>query len=204
MQILHQAYLECSEYIDWQHPVVKLKAQILAAGASSTEQLVRHCFEFVRDEIKHSLDYGLNPVTCKASEVLLHGTGYCYAKSHLLAALLRANGIPAALCYQRLLFDGDDGPFCLHGLNAVLLLNYGWYRLDARGNKEGVDAQFCPPLERLAFSTNGRGECDIQGFASEPLPEVIDALRASHNVFSVAKALPDYLLSSIDKSLLPD
>lgn len=26
-----------------------------------------------------------NPVTCRASEVLVHGTGYCYAKSHLLA-----------------------------------------------------------------------------------------------------------------------
>jgi len=37
----------------------------------------------------------MNPVTCKASDVLIYGTGYCYAKSHLLAALLRANAIPA-------------------------------------------------------------------------------------------------------------
>lgn len=58
--------------------------------------------DFVRDQIRHSADYRPNPVTCKASEVLRHGTGYCYAKSHLLAALLRANGVPAGLCYQRL------------------------------------------------------------------------------------------------------
>jgi len=39
-------------------------------------------------------------VTCSASEVLREGTGICFAKSHLLAALLRAVGIPAGLCYQ--------------------------------------------------------------------------------------------------------
>ena len=52
----------------------------------------RACFEFVRDQIKHSRDYEMDPTTWKASDVLLHGTGYCYAKSHLLAAMLRANG----------------------------------------------------------------------------------------------------------------
>jgi hypothetical protein len=25
------------------------------------------------------------------------------------------------------------------------LKNHGWYRIDARGNKEGVNAQFSPP-----------------------------------------------------------
>ncbi|MBI2949982.1 MAG: hypothetical protein HYY23_20300 [Verrucomicrobia bacterium] len=44
-----------------------------------------------------------------------HRAGFCYAKSHLLAALLRARGIPAALCYQRLAFDAAGSAFCLHG-----------------------------------------------------------------------------------------
>ncbi len=39
----------------------------------------------------------------------------------------------------------------LHGLNAVHLPEFGWYRIDPRGNKPGVDAQFSPPVERLAF-----------------------------------------------------
>ncbi len=114
-------YLESSKYIDWQQPEVLAKALSLAAGLQSEIQIARACFEFVRDEIKHSWDFQLNPVTCKASDVLKQGTGYCYAKSHLLAALLRANKIPTGLCYQRLTISNDQPPFCLHGLNAVYL-----------------------------------------------------------------------------------
>jgi hypothetical protein len=61
---------------------------------SEAEALEKACFEWVRDEIRHSYDYQMNPVTCRASDVLEYKTGYCFAKSHLLAALLRANQIP--------------------------------------------------------------------------------------------------------------
>ena len=97
-----QKYLAISEYIDRDHPSVAAKAAELAGTRRGEIEVARRCFEFVRDHIQHSVDFRRNPVTCKASDVLLHGTGYCYAKSHLLAALLRANGIPAGLCYQRL------------------------------------------------------------------------------------------------------
>ena len=88
-----------------------------------------------RDEIQHCMDFRRLEVTCRASEVLEAGTGFCYAKSHLLAALLRANSIPAGFCYQRLSIDGVWPPFSLHGFNAVWLPDFGWYRIDARGNK---------------------------------------------------------------------
>lgn len=42
-------------------------------------------------------------VTCSASDVLQHRSGICYAKSNLLAALLRKEGIPTRFCYQRLI-----------------------------------------------------------------------------------------------------
>ncbi len=131
----------------------RLPATFAAGGlaVSPACKITSRCFEFVRDSIKHSWDYQLNPVTCKASDVLLYGTGYCYAKSHLLAALLRANHIPAGLCYQRLTIENDVPPYCLHGLNAVYLKQHGWYRMDARGNKAGVNAEFVPPIEKLAF-----------------------------------------------------
>lgn len=119
------------------------------------------------------------------------GTGYCYAKSHLLAALLRANGIPAGLCYQRLSVDGEGAPFCLHGLNAVYLDGYGWYRIDARGNKPGVDAQFVPPVERLAFALELLGEADLPGIHAEPLPQVVDVLTRCATVQQVYEQLPD-------------
>lgn len=187
-------YLVSSEYIDWETPAVLEKAKTLVEGLSRSEDIVRKCFEFVRDEIKHSWDYKLNPVTCKASEVLLHSTGYCYAKSHLLAALLRANNIPTGLCYQRLTISNDQPPFCLHGLNAVFLEGIGWYRIDPRGNKQGVDAQFCPPVEKLAFSIISQGEADLPEVWAEPLPQVVTALTQYQAVEEVAENLPDIML----------
>lgn len=186
-----QAYLASSTYIDWHHPSIKAKAAELAAAARTQEDLVRSSFEFVRDEIRHSWDYKLNPVTCIASDVLKHGTGYCYAKSHLLAALLRANGIPAGLCYQRLTVGTDGPPFCLHGLNAVYLKNHGWYRIDPRGNKPGVDAAFCPPKEQLAFPILRPEERDLPEIWPEPLPAVVKALTECKTVQQVFDNLPD-------------
>ena len=162
-------YLAASEYIDWQEPTVLAQAITLAEGAQDDEQIAQRCFEFVRDHIKHSWDHQLNPVTCKASDVLKHRTGYCYAKSHLLAALLRANKIPTGLCYQRLTI-GTQPPFCLHGLNAVYLKKYGWYRMDARG------------------------EMDLPEIWTEPLPLVILTLLQGKSYLEVANNLPDVLL----------
>lgn len=184
-------FLESTEFIDWEHPAVLEKAVELAEGARDPTEAARRCFEFVRDRIKHSWDYRLNPVTCKASEVLEHGTGYCYAKSHLLAALLRANGVPAGLCYQRLSLHDAGPPYCLHGLNAVWLDGHGWYRIDARGNKPGVDAQFTPPMERLAFGASEKLEADLPEIWPEPLPVVVRALTRHETVEEVFRNLPD-------------
>src|SRR6201998_1048603 len=140
-----EPFLRATEIIDWRNPSVGSKALELAKGASGDLQISQRCFEWVRDRIRHSSDYKRNPVTCAASEVLAAGTGYCYAKSHLLAALLRANGIPAGFCYQRLSIDDQGASYSLHGLNAIYLAEFGWYRVDSRGNKPGVNAQFCPP-----------------------------------------------------------
>lgn len=184
-------YLAESAYIDWKHPLVAAKAMELADGCFSDEAVAKRCFEFVRDAIKHSWDYRMNPVTCKASDVLIHGTGYCYAKSHLLAALLRANAIPAGLCYQRLAVETDGSPYCLHGLNAVHLKRHGWYRVDARGNKPGIAAGFSPPTEILAFPVVAAAERDFPEIWDEPLPVVVQALTRNNTVEQVFENLPD-------------
>ncbi|MBS4096175.1 MAG: transglutaminase family protein [Sulfuricella sp.] len=184
-------YLAPSKYIDFDHPQVAEKASTLAGGQADEIAIARRCFEFVRDEIKHSWDFKKNPVTCRASEVLLHGTGYCYAKSHLLAALLRANRIPAGLCYQRLSVGDAGPPYCLHGLNAVFLADYGWYRIDPRGNKEGIAAAFCPPREALAFTIREKCERDLPEIWAEPLPLVTSLLERFGEVLLVAENLPD-------------
>lgn len=196
-------YLASSEYIDWEKPEVFAQAKGLANGVSGAEEITRRCFEFVRDKIRHSWDYEQNPVTCKASDVLKYRTGYCYAKSHLLAALLRANEIPAGLCYQRLTIT-DVPPFCLHGLNVIYLESYGWYRIDARGNKKGVSAEFCPPVEKLAFPIVTQGEADLPEIWAEPLPVVTEVLINSKTYQEVADNLPDIELVTANKSMLPD
>ena len=184
-------FLRPTEVIDWGHPEVLARARSLANGSEDIIATAKRCYEWVRDEIRHSRDFRLQPVPCTASEVLRVGSGYCYAKSHLLAALLRAHGIPTGLCYQRLSRDGQGAPFSLHGLNAVYLPVHGWYRADPRGNRADVAAQFVPPVEQLAFPIAVPGEADVPGIFADPLPVVVEALRSHDSADVLWECLPD-------------
>ena len=189
-EIEMELYLRSTETIDWQTPAVLDQAQKLAIDACGPTEIARVCFEWVRDYIQHSGDHEATVTTCRASEVLAEGTGWCFAKSHLLAALLRANGIRAGLCYQRLCRDDGIG-FTLHGLNAVHLPEIGWYRIDGRGNKPGVDAQFCPPQEKLAFPPQEDGELDFPEIWPDSVPVVVECLQRFEGWGEVNANLPD-------------
>jgi transglutaminase-like putative cysteine protease len=196
MEIDMEKYLKVSEVIDWQHPEIMERAKQIALKCETSMAIAKACFEWVRDEICHSFDYQMNPVTCRASDVLEYKTGYCYAKSHLLAALLRANQIPTGFCYQRLSIDDKVAPYSLHGFNALHLPEIGWYRVDARGNKEGVNAQFSPPQERLAFKAQFPEEADFQSILAEPLQIVVKALQAQAKWDEMLRNLPDISVES--------
>jgi transglutaminase-like putative cysteine protease len=191
-----EEYLRASEVIDWQHPEILKRAQQVALGHTTPTAIAQACFEWVRDQICHSYDYQMNPLTWRASDVLQHKTGYCFAKSHLLAALLRANLIPAGFCYQRLSFDDQGAPYTLHGFNAIHLPGVGWYRVDARGNKAGVNAQFTPPDEQLAFKIKLPEEADFSVVLAEPLPVVVSALQAQATWDDMLHHLPDISLEA--------
>ncbi|WET79061.1 transglutaminase domain-containing protein [Amycolatopsis sp. QT-25] len=93
----------------------------------------------MREEIAHTVDTADPRVTLMASEVPRERAGLCYAKAHLLAALLRSQGVPAGFCSRRTGFP--------HGLNGVDLAGLGrWIRLGPRGDRKGADARF--PLRR--------------------------------------------------------
>jgi len=192
-----EQFLKPTEVIDWIHPAVSSLARELARNTTSTLETAKRSFEWVRDSIQHSSDFQRNPVTCAASAVLRFGTGYCYAKSHLLAALLRANGIPTGFCYQRLSIEDTGAAYSLHGLNAVHLPEFGWYRVDSRGNKPGVNAQFSPPVEQLAFHVNFPGEKNFPGILPDPLPVVVAALRTYSSWEALYQNLPDWDLPSL-------
>jgi len=186
-------YLASSRCIDAHDP--ELLALIEARGLRRLDRIeaARLAFELVRDEIAHSWDIRSHRVTRTASEALRHREGLCYSKAMLLAALLRALGIPAGLGYQRLTIgDTPDEGFCLHGLTTAFLEGR-WIRLDARGNKPGVDARFALDEERLAFAVRPElGEIDFRDNHAEPLPEVIAALGGHDDLHALMKALPDW------------
>ena len=186
-----QEYLKSTDIIDWKHPLVLEQALKLSNNLDNPIEIAKCCFEWVRDEIYHSSDFQMNPVTLKASEVLENKTGFCYAKSHLLAAFLRANRIPSGLCYQRLSVYENGPPFCLHGLNAVFLPRIGWHRIDARGNREGIYAQFDPPAEQLAFTVKLKGEADLPEIWLEPLSIIVNTLSKYKKYEDVLSNLPD-------------
>ncbi|MEI5100791.1 transglutaminase family protein [Streptomyces sp. PmtG] len=186
------AYLAADEAIDHTHPVVREAAARLAKNSADSYAYAQAAYEFVRDTIPHSADSGDPRVTWRASDVLEQGTGICHAKAHALAALLRAEGIPTALCYQRLRHD-DDGAFVLHGLVAVRF-HGSWHRQDARGNKPGVDARFSLDGERLAFPVDAAaGEVDYPTLYAAPDPATLDALKAAPDRLHLWRTLPEAL-----------
>lgn len=189
-----QDYLKKSEVINYDHKLIVNRCRELEKDMEDMEDmediekkdeisLIKKIYEFVRDEIDHSGDIGAQEVTCNASEVLELGHGICCAKSHLLAAMLRYFGIPAGFCYQKLC-SGQEGlnRKVLHGLNAVYLKDLDkWVRLDARGNKPGVDAQFSIYKEKIAWPANKeRGEEDHPVIFKEPNPTVVEILKKSN------------------------
>ncbi|MFI6206174.1 transglutaminase domain-containing protein [Streptomyces sp. NPDC051041] len=183
------AYLAADEAIDHHHPRVRETAAGLAGEVADSYEYARVAFEFVRDAIAHSQDSGDHRVTWRASDVLEQGTGICHAKAHALAALLRAEDIPTALCYQRLAHDDGSG-HAVHGLVAVRF-NGAWHRQDPRGNKPGVDARFSLDGERLAWTPDPEAdETDYPVLYAEPHPAVLGALRAAPDRPSLWRALP--------------
>jgi len=183
-------FLAACDVIDWQSDALRELAARLTAGAAGFD-VISILFDWVRDSIAHTGDVGQGKITLRASEVFRERTGLCYAKSHLLVALLRATNIPAGLCYQRL--RSDDGPpsFILHGLVGVLMPDRRFLRIDPRGNKPGINAQLAPGHEALAFSATLPGEADLPGVFARPVPAVVAALSGEHNWHPVETKLPD-------------
>ncbi|MFE7598566.1 transglutaminase family protein [Streptomyces sp. NPDC057494] len=189
-----EAYLAPSEAVDHEHPLVREVSDRLAGDHPDAYSYAEAAYAYVRDTIPHSMDSGDPRVTWRASDVLELRTGICYAKSVAYAALLRARGIPAALCYQRLTEDDGSDPV-IHGLVAVLLPGgRAWARQDVRGNKPGVDARFSLGEERLAWAVRPElGEVDHPELYAEPHPAVLGALKAAPDRSYLDRTLPSEL-----------
>lgn len=186
-----QNYLGHDEIIQVADPAIRSLAQQLRQESDTESAFSKVAFEWVRDNVGHSNDVQDPRVTLTATEVLEARVGLCYAKSHLLAALLRSEGIPTGLCYQRL---ADRDGFVLHGLVAIYLEG-SWHRQDPRGNKVGVNAEFSLGSERLAWQVDpALGEIDYPQVFASTAACVADALRGATNVLDLlGEGLPTAL-----------
>lgn len=192
-----EEYLKEDDVIDYSNDIIAQLANSLFQKADSEIEYIKAAYEYVRDNISHSADINRDIITCTASEVLRAEHGICFAKSHLLAALLRCKSIPTGFCYQKLILDDETAPVLIyHGLNGVYIKEYKkWIRLDARGNKEGVNAQFSIDKEQLAFPIRlEKGEED--GFTVYPNPDmkILEKLREHKTRTELWNDLPTDLL----------
>ena len=185
----NRQFLDSCDVVDTDHE--SLHQLVDEVGGVNVVERAKRLFEWVRDNVDHSGDANHTLVTCNASDVLKYRTGLCYAKSHLLCALLRIANIPSALCYQRLKIGKHSDRYCLHGLCAIHLPDFGWYRVDPRGNRPGISAQFCPPREQLAFPIEDVGEEDITELFEQPLKTVVTALNRFNDCQDLLDNLPD-------------
>ena len=183
-----EEYLMETPSIDYMNPLIQDKVQELRSQSEDERDYLKRCYIFVRDEISHSWDIKTDAVSRTASEVLENKTGICWTKSCLLAALLRANQIPSGISYQLLTRADDDSEgYMIHALNTVYLKDFNkWIRLDARGNKENVNARFSLDEEYLAYSIRSElGEIDYQDNHADLDERLVNILIQSENILEI-------------------
>lgn len=182
-------YLCETEYIDFGNPLIKEKVNELRKEAMNSMDYMKRAYLFVRDEIVHTWDAKETIVSKKASDVLRNKTGICWTKSCLLAALLRANGIPAGISYQKLTRADEDARegYIIHALNTVYISELDrWIRLDARGNRDKVHAEFSIDEERLAFMIRPEfGEIDYKDNHPDLDKRLCTILEESNNILQI-------------------
>jgi transglutaminase-like putative cysteine protease len=185
-------YLKCTAIIDWDTPAIIEQTRAATQGLTHDTAKAQALFEWVRDAIPHSWDIHTDVVTCAASEVLQQRTGLCYAKSHLLAAMLRCAGIPAGFCYQVFRRNPPSHGLALHGLNGLYLPSLArWVRVDAQGNTGTIDAQCSLTEEKLGFPVDPQqGEFLYETIYPDPVPEVVAVLRGFTSLHALWPSLP--------------
>ncbi|MDR1674663.1 MAG: transglutaminase family protein [Oscillospiraceae bacterium] len=192
-------FLSENKYIDFSSKIIQLKVAELLSRVADDVEKARIAYEFVRDEIPHSFDCNAKIITAKASDALLHKTGICHAKANLLAAFLRSQNIPTGFCFEHItLADDESFGYCVHAFNAVWLCGH-WIKLDARGNKEDVNAQFSLDEPILAYPPRVRyDEYFYPGIYANPHKETMRMLEKAKCLQDIIDNIPDCVIDLPD------
>ncbi len=187
------AFLRDGDVLQLSASELSVVLETLGTARSSPREALQKTFEWVRDEIGHSVDRRATRLTCSARDVLRAGHGLCFAKCHLLVALLRAQGIAAGFGYQRLRVREAPSGFGLHGFVWVHVAEQDRFAaLDPRGNNGRVHTVFDLDTPSLAFVPDpAKGEATSSEVWPEPSPAVVRLLQSGRTVAEALAALPD-------------
>ena len=178
-------YLIETPSIDYMNFHIQERVRELKNQSDDNLDYIKRSYIFVRNEIPHSEDIETNMVLKTSNDVLKNKTGICWTKSCLLAALLRANGIPSGISYQ-LLTRADDASegYMIHALNTGYIKDLDkWIRLDARGNKENINAYFSLDEEHLAYTVRSEmGEIDYHDNHADLDDRLVNILMESESI----------------------
>lgn len=173
-------FLGATDVIDSDGATIRSLADEVAGDAVDEPSCVKAIFDWVRDEIR----YDMGPVLVDrrdwtASVTVQRGYGFCQQKAVLLAALLRARGIPAGIGIESLLDHKIPPHFAdymgsqeipVHGYTTVFVDGL-WQRIDATlesalCERKGYRlVEYAPGADRLLPSTDlaGRPHFDHLG-----------------------------------------
>jgi transglutaminase-like putative cysteine protease len=119
-------YLEATDFIESEDPVLVEKARELTDGAGDSWEAAVRLSEWVSENINYAIPGG--GTARKTYDIK---AGECGAHSMLLAAFCRAVGIPARVVWGCMYTPNAGGSFGQHGWNEIYMGGAGWVPVDA-------------------------------------------------------------------------
>ena len=139
-------HLAPTDVITSDQPAIIERARSLTAGLTDPFAITNALFVHVRDGVRYDVAPALDGRDAwRADATLARGHGFCEQKSVLLAALLRAAGVPCAIGFEHIRDHGlaqfadllPEAVIVFHGMNFVWL-DDAWRAIDAT-----LDVQLC-------------------------------------------------------------
>lgn len=153
-------YLEPTFFIDSKSEVITKLVEKIGESANQAVDIVKSSFNYVRDKIKYTVETVQHdsPTDMKASTTVLREKGFCIQKAVALAALLRANNIPARLHFADII-NHRSPPYLqeLMGTNVFVFHGYTEVYLEKRWIKltPAFDTSLCEKHKLPVCTFNG-------------------------------------------------
>jgi transglutaminase-like putative cysteine protease len=195
-------YLTSASYIDSAHPAVVAFSKEHAKGSSARERGVS-LYYAVRDRIRYNpfLDFSKDD-TFRASQCILSGEGFCIGKAALLAAVARADGIPARVGFADVK-NHLTTPALRERMGSDLFIYHGFTELELEGRwvkaTPAFNVELCKRFRVKPLEFDGREDSifhpfdederrhmeylrDRGSYADVPVAEITQAFREAYPV----------------------